>query len=272
MKLSRLVAATLLAPFAFAQAPANPDWDAAGAAWWAHVQYLASDERQGRLPGTPGFEEATKYVEGQFQAIGLKPGAGSSFRQPVLLDSLRLDPEKSTVEVEANGTRTPLKPGEITLSPHVTAPGTPVDAPLVFIGYGLRLPSKHMDDYAGLDLHGKVAVFYGGSPDRLQGPLRSYSHMPGQRWKYLKAAGAVGMITVAAPRLQAGPAPEPAATLAVPRRGNRPAPATADPATPGAVLTPAPAARPAGRPTMMIADPSLDTLAGMRLNMTISAS
>ena len=254
MKLSRVFAATLIAPVLFAQMPATPDWESLGAAWWAHVQYLASDDLQGRLPGTPGFELATKYVEDQFKAIGLKPGAGASFRQPVKFDSIKLDAAKSYVELEANGVRTKLKPGEITLGAHVTT-GPPVDAPLVFIGYGLRLPTKHMDDYAGIDLHGKVAVFYSGSPDRLQGSLRAYSHVAGQRWKYLKAAGAVGMITIAAPRLQAGPAPEPMATT-----GDAPAGA----ARPGG------GGRPAARPTIMIADRSLDTLAGLRLSGTVS--
>ena len=249
MKLTRVFAATLIAPLLLAQAPANTDWDAAGAAWWAHVQYLASDERQGRLPGTPGFEEATQYVIGQFKSIGLKPGAGSDYLQPIKLDAIRLDAEKSTVELEVNGVRTALKPGEMTLSAHVT-PGPPVDAPLVFIGYGLRLPSKHMDDYAGIDLHGKVAVFYSGSPARLQGPLRAYSHIGAQRWKYLKAAGAVGMITIAAPRLQAGPAPAAAASSTP---ANSPAPAAGGRrggAGTGAAAAAGGAARPAARATI----------------------
>jgi hypothetical protein len=248
MKLTRLFAATLIAPILLAQAPTEPDWNALGATWWSHVQYLAGDELKGRLPGTPGFESATVYVEGQFKAIGLKPGAGTSYRQPVKLDSLRLDAEKSTVELEVNGTRTGLKPGEITLSPRVT-PGPAVDAPLVFIGYGLRLPVKHMDDYAGLDLHGKVVVFFNGAPARLQGPLRAYARVATQRWKYLKAAGAVGMITIAPPRAQGGPAPPPPATTGT-----------------------AAARQTFARPTMVIADPALDTLAGLRVNATVQAA
>ena len=245
MKLTRLFAATLIAPLMLAQAPTEPDWNALGAQWWSHVQYLASDERQGRLPGTPGFEEATVYVENQFKAIGLKPGVGTSYRQPVKLDAIHVDQADSKVELVVDGKHTAFEPGQIALNPHIT-PGPPVDAPLVFIGYGLRLPTKHMDDYAGMDLKGKVVVFYNGSPDRLQGSLRAYSHVPAQRWKYLKAAGAIGMITIAAPRLQAGPAP----AAAAPTGG-------------------APAQRQAVRPTMVIADPALDTLAGLRLNATV---
>jgi hypothetical protein len=237
MKLKSAVAAALVAlPLCtLAQTTATPDWTALGTQWWSHVQYLASDERQGRLPGTPGFEAATVYVETQFKALGLKPGAGTSYRQPVKLDALRVDMQKSSVELNANGMKTVVKPADLALSPHITN-GLNVDAPLVFIGYGLRLPVKHLDDYANVDVKGKVVVFYNSAEARLQGPLRAYARVPAQRWKYLKAAGAIGMITISPPRTQGGPAPS---NVGV-------------------------------RPTMVIADPALDTLAGLRLSGTIA--
>jgi hypothetical protein len=223
--------------------PPDPDWTARGTAWWSHVQYLADDKLQGRLPGTPGFELATQYVVDRFKAIGLKPaGAPNSYLQPVLLHSVRLNPSRSKVEIESGGTTTQLAVGkDITPLPH--GPGGSIDAPLVFIGYGLRLPVKHMDDYAGLDLHGKVVVLYNSAPARLQGPLRAYSRMPGQRWKALKAAGAIGMISIAPPRPLPGPPP------------------AADPAKPKPA---APTAPERTRSTIAIADPALDTLAGVR--------
>ena len=228
-----------------AAAPA-PDWDALGAAWWAHVQYLASDDLQGRLPGTPGFELATQYVMNQFKAIGLKPAGGDGYLQQIELSSSKLNKDASVVELKAAGKTTSLKLGEeITLNPHVTFVAGALtaevkDAPLVFIGYGLRLPSRHMDDYAGLDLHGKVVVFYNTAPARLQGPQRAYARVAAQRWKVLKAAGAIGMIAITPPRTVA------------------PAPPSAD----ASARTPA-------RPTMAIADPALDTLAGLMLNATV---
>lgn len=224
---------------------AEPDWDAAGAAWWSHVQYLADDKLQGRLPGTPGFESATQYVIGEFKAIGLKPAGTEGFLQPIKLLSFRTDDEKSSVELECAGKHASLKPGkEITLSPHV-ASSSPVNAPLVFIGYGLHLPSKHIDDLAGLDLHGKVVVFYNGAPAKLQGPLRAYSRVLGQRWKILKAAGAIGIISINPPRPLPGPPP-----------------------APGAVPAPTPPV-PEPRPTILFADQSLDTLTGMQVNATV---
>lgn len=233
---------SLLALSLPAQIP-TPDWDALGAAWFAHVQYLASDERQGRLPGTPGFEAATQYVVSQFKFIGLSPAAGDSYLQRIKLLPTRVDPAKSSVELVAGGKRTALKIGEqITLSPHVT-PGPALDAPLVFIGYGLRLPSRHIDDYAGLDLHGKVVVFYNSAPARLQGPQRAYARVAAQRWKALSAAGVIGMIAINPPRPGAPTPPDAPANTGAPR--------------------------PPTRPTMLFADPALENLAGLRLNATV---
>ena len=194
----------------------TPNWTAQGDAWWAHVQYLASDKLEGRLPGTPGFEAATEYVEGQFKQIGLKPAGNAGFRQTLRLQQERLDLPHSSAVLEGAG-KTELAIGkQISLSPHVFGSG-PVSAPLVFAGYGLRLPQKHIDDLAGLDLHGKIVVFYNGAPARLQGPLRAYARLPEQRWKVMQAAGALGWIAITPPRPNAPPPP---ATPAAPRPVN----------------------------------------------------
>jgi Peptidase family M28 len=248
MKLLRALPVVLFSISLFAQTPSamssEPDWDAAGAAWWSHVQYLADDKLQGRLPGTPGFESATQYVVSQFKTIGLKPAGTDGFLQPIKLLSFRTDDDKSSAELLSADKHVTLKPGkDITLSPHVTS-GSAVDAPLVFVGYGLHLPSKHIDDLAGLDLHGKVVVLYNGAPAKLQGPLRAYSRMPGQRWKTLKAAGAIGIISINPPRPLPGPTP-----------------------APGTSPTPPPPSE--SRPTILFADQSLDTLTGLRVNATV---
>ncbi len=115
MMLTRAVAAVLFSTQVLtlpAQSATEPDWNAAGAAWWAHVQYLASDDLQGRLPGTPGFELATEYVVKQFQAIGLKPAGGAGYLQPIKFSSSRLDASASKVEITSDGKTIALKPGE----------------------------------------------------------------------------------------------------------------------------------------------------------------
>jgi hypothetical protein len=153
----------------FAQQPVGKDWTAAGNAWWSHVQYLADDKLQGRKTGTPGYEAAATYVEGQFKAIGLKPAGVNGYRQEVELLPLTLDTANSLFQV---GETKFTFGDDIVLSPRVATYGD-IEAPMVFIGYGLRVPRKHIDDLAGLDLKGKVVVFYNAPPENLLGPQRA---------------------------------------------------------------------------------------------------
>ena len=277
----RLATAAVLLPFTLTAQTVAPDWTTLGDAWWAHIQYLASDELQGRKPGTPGYDSAVAYVQKQFQAIGLKPAGSNGYLQPMPLDQVSVDAEKSSVTLSTGTTLDLAK--DITLSPHVS-PGAITNAPLVFIGYGLDLPSKHHNDLANLDLKGKVVIVYNAPPDNVLGPLRAYSRTPGQRWKALKAAGAIGLIAMTPSRPVPGagaPAAAPAAdgaTPAAPRQGRRGAPAAAAGNTDAAVLTPAPAPTPAAAPnpaaraTYLISDPAVETLGGLRLNATLTAA
>ncbi len=221
--------------------PERADWSAAAAAWWSHVQFLADDQLEGRKAGTPGYEKAVAYVEQQFKAIGLKQAGTEGYQQPVALIPTAVDMAKSrVVQHTAGGNVTYDLAKEINLSPHVDG-STPLSAPLVFIGYGLRIPQKHIDDLTGTDLSGKIAVFYNAAPERLQGPQRAYARSLDQRWKQLHAAGAVGVISVTPPRVVPGtekmtPAQQQAAQ---PQR--------------------------AQGPSLLFADPDLDTLKGLHV-------
>jgi hypothetical protein len=233
-----LVLLLSLAAAAHAQQPANKDWTAAGAAWWSHVQYLADDKLEGRKTGTPGYEAAVKYVESQYKAIGLKPAGVNGYRQDVELIPTSVDLTASSFTVDT----TPYKLGEaVNLNPHING-GNTVDAPMVFIGYGLSVPRKHIDDLAGLDLRGRVVVVYNAAPETLQGPQRAYARGLGERWRALHAAGAIGIILIAPPR--PGAPPPSAPTERTPR-----------PTTP---------------PTQLFADPALETLPGLKLQATLT--
>ncbi len=64
---------------------AATDWEAAGKAWWKNVEYLASDELEGRNVGSPGYEKAATYVAAQFERAGLKPAGTDNYFQPVAI-------------------------------------------------------------------------------------------------------------------------------------------------------------------------------------------
>jgi len=185
-------------------------------AWFDHLQVLAGDELKGRKTGTPEYLRAAEYVENQFKTIGLKPAGVEGYRQPVGFHTLQVDADKSALSlVASSGKSTDLKIGsEAVLS--ANKPGTiAIDAPLVFVGHALVVPGVGVNDLEGLDLKGKIAVIFAGTPATVHGPLKAYYRTAAIRWKALKAAGAVGIVTIAEPRLNQngrtdeGPRPRP---------------------------------------------------------------
>jgi Zn-dependent M28 family amino/carboxypeptidase len=177
-------------------APASPRADQ----WWTDIARLAGDETEGRLTGSPGYLRAADYVVARLKAIGLEPaGEQGGFFQQVAFERQRIDQAGSHAAlIAANGTTTALPGGELIL---FNAGGAPrpatVDAPLVFLGYGLHLPEQGHDDFAGIDLTGKIAVVISGGPANLPGPVKSANRS--ERAKLLAKAGAVGMITLTTP-------------------------------------------------------------------------
>src|SRR5262245_22657466 len=176
-----------------------------GKRWWSHIAVLADDALEGRNVGTPGFEKAAAYVEGQFKDIGLKPGGQAGYRQPVKFESRQLVREQSTLELVRSGQEEPLTMGEdASLSARGELEGS-IDAPMVFIGYGLSIPEAKWDELAGLDLRGKIAVYVNApAPVAVSDNVRSHVSSAGERWAMLKKAGANGIATLPNPRPPVG--------------------------------------------------------------------
>jgi hypothetical protein len=171
-----------------------------GNRWWAYIEYLASDALEGRGLGTDGFKKASEYVAGQFEKAGLKPAGTSAYFQPIRFNVLKIVEDKSSVSLVRDG-----KAERVDLENDANIslrgdPGHDIDAEAVFVGYGLTVPEKSYDDLAGLDLKGKIAVYLAGGPADMPGPLKSHYQSAGERWKFLKAAGAVGIATIANPK------------------------------------------------------------------------
>jgi peptidase M28-like protein len=193
-----------------------------GKRWWSHIEYLASDALEGRDVGSPGFEKAAAYVEQQFKQIGLKPGGVAGYRQPVKFESRVLVPDQSKLSLVRNGEEQPLVLREdATLSARGELDGS-IDAPMIFVGYGLSVPEAKWDDFAGLDLHGKVAVYVNVvAPLDASDNVKSHVGSAGERWAVLRKAGAIGIATLPNPRPPVGTNPD-AAADAEPGRGNAP--------------------------------------------------
>lgn len=182
--------------------PATPGADAPeqAAAWWKHVAFLASDEMRGRETGSPEHRKAANYVADAFADAGVQPGGSSGYLQPVTFRSRRIDEVKSSLALVRRGKAAPVVLGdEATFSMRID-PAPAVEAPLVFAGHGLVIPEVAHDDFAGLDVKGKVVVYLAGSPRNVPGALSAHYQSAGERWATLKRLGAVGTISLANPR------------------------------------------------------------------------
>jgi len=196
-RLVRLSAAC--AALALTAAAPPPDPLAEGRAWWAHIRYLASDEMRGRLTGSPEYDRAASYVIDRFKAYGLKPAGSEGWLQPVSFIEQRLIAERSSAALMADGAEQPLRLGpDIILGARLPQPSA-VEAPLVFIGYGLSIPKSGHDDFAGQDLRGKILVAVNGGPAELPGSVKSAARSAAT-WRAAERAGALGLITLPTPK------------------------------------------------------------------------
>jgi Zn-dependent M28 family amino/carboxypeptidase len=170
-----------------------------------HVGVLASDAFLGRGPATAGEERTVAYVAEQFRAAGLEPGGpNGSWYQEVPLNRYDIvgAPE---VSVSAAGRRRPLAQGEqvaVRASMRDLDRVRIDDAPLVFLGYGVRAPERRWDDFKGEDLRGKVGLVLINDPDFETGRGdfggRAMTYYGRWTYKYEEAArqGLAGLLIV----------------------------------------------------------------------------
>jgi Zn-dependent M28 family amino/carboxypeptidase len=170
----------------------------------ADVRMLASDAFGGRAPGTPGEDRTVDWLIARFKALKLQPGGrGGSWTEKVPLVHTRLgtgtiragsDPLVQSRDIYVNTLRAVDR---VAIA----------DAPMVFVGYGVTAPERGWDDFKGIDLKGKVAVFLVNDPDFEAGPGDDAAGKFGDRrmtyygrwsYKYEEAArrGAVAALIV----------------------------------------------------------------------------
>ena len=194
-----------LAPFLLLAAAgfllyAATDFKAAGDRWWSHIQFLASDQMKGRNTGSPEHLKAAQYVATEFERAGLKPAGTNGYLQPMTFNVKQIVEDQSSLALVRNGKREPVVLGDdATLNLRGDIQEN-TDAPAVFVGYGLQVPEKKYDDLAGLDLKGKIAVFMNGGPGSIPGPLKAHYQSAGERAKYMRAAGVIGIATIQNPK------------------------------------------------------------------------
>jgi Zn-dependent M28 family amino/carboxypeptidase len=179
----------------------------------AHVKFLSDDLLEGRGPGLRGSEIAAQYIAAQFALYGLKPGGDNgTYLQQINFVGMNAIREKTTMSIIP-----PKRPeGQIgimlysydlkygddfTVSNRTLTPTVDIDAPIVFVGYGITAPEFNWNDYAGIDVKGKVILCIVGDP-----PSKDPAFFGGDaltyygRWtyKFEQAArmGAVGALII----------------------------------------------------------------------------
>lgn len=162
----------------------------------AHIEFLASDALEGRGTGTRGGDIAARYIAAQFLRLGLEPAGDSGsffFRVPLI----GFTPAAS---LSIGGTALAY-PGDFVLNPMRWDSLVSLDAPLVFAGYGIVAPEYQWNDYAGLDVKGKVVVVLVNDPG-LHDPSifkgRVLTYYARWTYKYEEAArqGAAGVLLI----------------------------------------------------------------------------
>ncbi len=168
--------------------------------WFAHVEALASDEMRGRETGSPEHRKAADYVAEHFKQAGLQPAGSSGYLQPVAFRSRKIDESQSSLALVRAGKPEPVALGDEAAFGMRIDPAPSVDAPLVFAGHGLQIPEAKHDDFAALDVKGKVVVYLAGSPKEVPGALSAHYQSAAERWSTLKRLGAIGVISIANPK------------------------------------------------------------------------
>ncbi|MGO9512944.1 MAG: M28 family peptidase [Steroidobacteraceae bacterium] len=128
------------------------------------LRVLASDNFEGRRPGTPGEEKTVAFLTAQFRKLGLKPGNGESFVQQVPLVEITAD--EATLSVAGGGNVRSLRYGKETViwTKRVVPAAQVEHSELVFVGYGIVAPEYDWNDYAQVDVRGKTVLIMANDP------------------------------------------------------------------------------------------------------------
>lgn len=171
---SALAACKPATPPADTAAPATPAPAASAHAFAAdinaadyaeRVKALASDEFEGRGPGTAGEEKSVEYIKEQFERAGLKPGNNGDWFQTVPMVVTEADPS-TTMNIDVDGKPHVLKFGtDMVVGTRSGRKEVKIDgSELVFVGYGVDAPEQKWNDYAGVDVKGKTVVMFVNDP------------------------------------------------------------------------------------------------------------
>lgn len=206
------ISALVAIPLAWGTHPGRASGDAANdvsttirpEAIRADMKFLADDLLEGRQTGTRGNEIAANFMAAEFEAMGLDPaGENGTYFQNVPLRSTRPDEQHTTLSIEQAG-----KTQALIFRQDFLAYGDPgrtdtsVDAPVVYVGFGVTAPEQGYDDFARVNVRGKIVASLYGSPPQFESTMRAHYSSRVTKAANAVAHGAVGTISLDSPVLE----------------------------------------------------------------------
>lgn len=167
---------------------------AKNASLWDIVAELADDRFEGRQAGSAGYDRAAARIAEEFGKIGLQPAGTQGYFQPIDFISQTFDSASSSASLTGPSGTVGLKvPEDIYFRAGHAMPDQ-IDAPLVFAGYGLSMPDAGQDDFADIDMRGKIVLVLSGGPADIPGSRKANARS--ERARILAERGALGMIAL----------------------------------------------------------------------------
>lgn len=161
----------------------------------AHLNFLASDDLKGRFTGSPEERKAGDYIKKQFEAYGLKPAfSGSWFQEFPFIEKVIMTKNNSISFFDVSWKKLNSKTDFTTLG---FSGKTKLNANLVFVGYGISAPTLNYDDYAGIDVKGKIVIVMKNHPehDSSKSDFEKFTSLRNKS-NTAKDKGAVGIIFI----------------------------------------------------------------------------
>lgn len=168
----------------------------------ADIKYLSSDELEGRGTGARGGELAARYIATQFELAGLKPlGDKGTFLQNVPMVGITTAPESSLSVTTPKGTTDLRQLDDTVIMDESQKPVSDLSSDVVFVGYGITAPEFKWDDYAGVDVKGKVLLMLvneppSDDPKYFGGKALTYYGRWTYKYEHAAQMGAAGVILI----------------------------------------------------------------------------
>ena len=164
----------------------------------AHIEFLADDLLKGRDTGSAEYEIAARYVSSHFKQYGLKPaGENGTWFQTVTFTRSKPDSSAAEMIIHANGNDIKLAyPDQFLSGSSAISIADEVRANVVFVGYGIVSEELNHDDYAGLNVKGKIVAYLTGKPASFPSEEGAHVSSGSEKRKFASERGAIGILTL----------------------------------------------------------------------------